>query len=423
VGPISLQTAAKNSNNCIVADGTASQTIAANEIYKVTVPLHATAMPLCPGGAPVPITVNKTGGGGGNIVATPSSLSCDSTCTSKMAQLEPGTSVSLNVDLDTLTTGASWTSTFDGWSGACTGTTTCFIRVEQAASVTARFSCHGWCPENPTNETNNLNAVWGFSPTRVVAVGDSGTILQRDGTSWKRIPSNVTANLRSVHGVSSGTGYAVGAGGTILKTTDSGSMWTQQNSTTSRNLRGVFTFDGADTYAVGDNIMPGVTWLRGDGTTWSNINRSGVDYNWNALWGLSPPNFYVVGEMGRSIINNPYNVPTPVDSSALYGVYGASATTLIAVGFSKTILRLNGTSWTTMMPPAGTGFPVLRAIHGTAANQMYTVGDSGTVWSFDGTSWSIDSFPVQTQLNGVFVFSASELYVVGQGGLIYHKKP
>lgn len=127
--------------------------------------------------------------------------------------------------------------------------------------------------------------------------------------------------------------------------------------------------------------------------------------------------------MGQTAINNPFSIPTPATANALFGVYGTSATTLIAVGVGKTILRLNGTSWTAMMPPPGTGFPVLRAIHGTSANQMYTVGDSGTVWSFDGTTWSIESFPVQTQLNGVFVFSASEVYIVGQGGLSYHKKP
>ena len=42
---------------------------------------------------------------------------------------------------------------------------------------------------------------------------------------------------------------------------------------------------------------------------------------------------------------------------------------------------------------------------------------------YNGTNWSVEPCPVQTHLYGVFVFSPTDLYVVGQGGLIYHNKP
>lgn len=423
-GSLALQATVRNAQNCIVAVGQLSEDVMENKLYQLTLMLTAQTPPLCPGSGLIPITVNKAGFGGGSIVATPAALSCDNSCTTKMAELDAGTVVTLNVDTSMLASGSGWNSTFDGWSGACSGTTTCFVTLAQATTVTARFSCHGWCPEKPPTENSNLNGIWAFSPQRIVAVGDGGKILQWDNTSWKPVNSTVTANLRSVHGISGGIGYAVGDTGTILKTTDSGTTWMQMTTGTVSNLRGVWANDATSIYAVGDTIATGKPWLNSNGTTWFQENLGTVDYPWNAVWGYATVDYFVVGESGRTVIRNPFNTPTALNTVQLNGIFGTSRDTMTVVGLGSTIWRLNNTTWTVMNKPAGTGFIVLRGIHGTPTNMMYTVGDAGTVWHTDttGTMWEIESFPENVRLNSVHVLSASELYVVGAGGLIYHKK-
>jgi photosystem II stability/assembly factor-like uncharacterized protein len=46
---------------------------------------------------------------------------------------------------------------------------------------------------NPATE--NLNAVWGTAANSVYAVGNKGTILHYNGTSWSSMASGTTTNL------------------------------------------------------------------------------------------------------------------------------------------------------------------------------------------------------------------------------------
>ncbi len=72
------------------------------------------------------VTVNGSGGVG----SSPNGITCPSTCTAPFAQ---GQVVTLAA---TPTSG----QVFTGWSGACTGTSTCTVTMNAAASVTATFA-------------------------------------------------------------------------------------------------------------------------------------------------------------------------------------------------------------------------------------------------------------------------------------------
>ena len=76
------------------------------------------------------LAATVSGGGTGTVTSAPAGLTCSTVCTATFAS---GTSVTL-----TATAGAG--SVFAGWSGACSGSGTCTIVLDQARAVTARFS-------------------------------------------------------------------------------------------------------------------------------------------------------------------------------------------------------------------------------------------------------------------------------------------
>jgi photosystem II stability/assembly factor-like uncharacterized protein len=64
--------------------------------------------------------------------------------------------------------------------------------------------------------TQTLRGMWESGDSNVFAVGDNGTILQYDGTTWTVVNTKTTTNLRAVWGTSPTNIYAVGDKGTIL---------------------------------------------------------------------------------------------------------------------------------------------------------------------------------------------------------------
>lgn len=76
-----------------------------------------------------PLVVSKTGAGSGTVSSSPVGISCGTDCAESYPH---GTVVSLTATADA-------SSTFAGWSGACSGTSTCTVTLEGAATVSARF--------------------------------------------------------------------------------------------------------------------------------------------------------------------------------------------------------------------------------------------------------------------------------------------
>jgi hypothetical protein len=76
------------------------------------------------------LTVTKAGTGSGTVTSSPAGIDCGTECSGIYAD---GTRV-------TLTAVPSASSSFAGWSGACTGTGACVVNVTNAATVTATFT-------------------------------------------------------------------------------------------------------------------------------------------------------------------------------------------------------------------------------------------------------------------------------------------
>ena len=86
--------------------------------------------PSSPSKNPFQLSVQIAGTGTGTVSSTPSGINCGSDC---KANFDDGTSV-------TLTPTATDGSTFAGWGGACSGTSSCKLTISANTSVTATFT-------------------------------------------------------------------------------------------------------------------------------------------------------------------------------------------------------------------------------------------------------------------------------------------
>ena len=76
------------------------------------------------------VRVHRSGNGSGKVTSTPAGISCGKTCSHKFAF---GTAVTLKAK-------ASRGSSFAGWTGGCTGKSTCKFTADAALSITAKFT-------------------------------------------------------------------------------------------------------------------------------------------------------------------------------------------------------------------------------------------------------------------------------------------
>jgi hypothetical protein len=165
----------------------------------------------------VSLTVGKTGTGSGTVSSTPAGITCGTTCS---ASYPYGTAVTL-----TAVTAAS--STFAGWSGACTGAGSCSVTLTSAATVTATFT-------QPT-QTQSL--------TLTVSASGKGTVTSTPAgincgkTCSATYPSGTAVTLTATPGAGfafSGWGGAcTGTGSCAVSMTSAQSV-----SATFRNMQG-----------------------------------------------------------------------------------------------------------------------------------------------------------------------------------------
>jgi len=103
-------------------------------------------------------------------------------------------------------------------------------------------------------------------------------------------------------------------------------------------------------------------------------------------------------------------------------VYGSSATDIYAVGSNGSVLHNTGgnSAWTSQT--SGTA-ATLRGVWADAAGtgysaDAYAVGDNGTVQHYNGSTWLNMPAPVTTRFRSVVGTSATNLYVVGDNGVV-----
>ena len=190
------------------------------------------------------------------------------------------------------------------------------------------------------------------------AVGTSGTIVRTDsGTVWSKQESGTTVDLASVSFVDANNGWVVG-GGVVLHTTTGGadpdgagplSGWTAQTLPAGASLDAVFFLNQSNGWAVGDagtivhTADGGQTWLRQE---WFNPGYTYPDLK--GVWFAHASHGWAVGVPFGSLMlrttdgGATWNLQTTGCSQTLDGVVFTDADHGWAVGWRGTILRFTG---------------------------------------------------------------------------------
>jgi len=145
---------------------------------------------------------------------------------------------------------------------------------------------------------------------------------------------------------------------------------------------------------------------------------SGTGENLCAVWGLvASEDVFAVGEAGTVLHydEGSWGPLNPGTDSALYGVWGSSATDVYMVGQAGLILNYDGFTWTSLY--SGEGTP-LKDVTGTSASDVYAVGADGLALHYDGDSWTDTGTGTEETLNGAWAGPSGKVFAAGTSGTL-----
>lgn len=237
--------------------------------------------------------------------------------------------------------------------------------------------------------TSNLNSVAMVSNTSGWAVGDAGTVLNYDGSSWNLVPSGISSDLFSVsfgQPATSNSGFAVGgSGGTAVALHYDGVSWTMIsqgfNSPEAKQLSSVFELSSTDAWAV-DSLT---------GEFWHWTGQPGLGGGWSSI---------------------------STATQGLNSIFMTSATDGWAVGESGVIYHFTGGSWV-LYTTVGT---TLNGVFMTSEDEGWAVGDGGAIYHYLSGVWNGPVSPGASgqDLESVFMLNPSEGWSVGSSGAVLH---
>ena len=149
-------------------------------------------------------TVTKVGDGQGTVTANTGAINCGSTC---QGRYTTGTQVTLSAT-------PSSGSIFSGWSGACTGTSSCSLTINADTSITATFSASASGTYAGNINFPNLTPPSGITGCEAKVIARTVTLVESangaltGSTNNEKIPtltgtrsgSTITVTLQSVWG-------------------------------------------------------------------------------------------------------------------------------------------------------------------------------------------------------------------------------
>ena len=254
--------------------------------------------------------------------------------------------------------------------------------------------------------------VWGTSSSNVYAVGNTGTILHWDGKAWKKQSGGVANDL---FGISGNADVLVAVGDQGEAVHDLSGVLISDETGTSARLTAVAVLPNNEAIGVGD----AGTIVRHNGTGWM-TQSSGTFAGLKGVWSNGQTSF-AVGENGTiltSMGSGPWLAMQSGQTETLYALDGSDPSSMFAVGSEGLLMDYNGTSWTKV---GNLGNDFLYDIHHVGVGVYFVAGSGGTVISNHTTGvWEKITTPTTADLNGIWGASQSNVWAVGNLGVIIH---
>lgn len=266
----------------------------------------------------------------------------------------------------------------------------------------------------------------------LLAVGgspDAGLIYRGGGTSWAPESLPAVPLLNWAHGFSASDITVVGNGGTVIH--HDGSSWTVQETPTDAPLWGVWGASPDDLWAVGGTGQSGdlPVLIHYDGSSWSTatiptLQKAKVQAFFK-VWGTDANNVYVVGQRGVVLHHDgsAWTEELVGASDDLISIWGTGPDQVVAVGGrgNGIVSRFDGASWhTKSLAP----MPGLNGVFLRTPEVIHVVGILGTIARLDGASLELlDEAKADTKLDLHSVFGDAQGRLTAVGGSLASTKP
>jgi hypothetical protein len=266
----------------------------------------------------------------------------------------------------------------------------------------------------------NLRDVHMVSATDGWAVGENGTVLRYDGTSWSPVninpqPSNET--LVDVHMLSATDGYIggwgeSGASGTIYRW--NGTSWGLVYNAP-RDINRIDAVASNDVWASGVGQI-----YHYDGTSWTLGYNEDQGRNIFAIQMVSATEGWAVGanQLIAHYLNGSWIPlkPSPAPQT-LYDAFFTAPNDGWAVGFTDStyVMHYDGVNWTRAYSPTAqlSRMYFLSATDGWAISYF-------NILHYDGTGFTEVNNPYPNGLNSIYMLTATDGWIVGTDGAMLH---
>jgi hypothetical protein len=285
-----------------------------------------------------------------------------------------------------------------------------------------------------------------LKPIAVIAMAavymETLAACNRPGTTggyWERActgPESMLLDLRGVWVEDFNTAYFVGDESTVLRTAYRDDLCTVLPVGSfpgpSTRLNGVTSIDGRLWVVVGQFGANGMIAWAGQPVSvddpWT-VEEQGTLIGYNAVWGSSSCDVFVVGEGAMSFGPNGKHWDCAVWESleidfGLSRVSGGAGTSshdvwVVLEQPTANLWHYDGSTWEDLTETWMN--KVLYDISARPNGEVFAVGAEGTVYRFDGTAWEDLSIPdVTADLYGVWAGrSGNDVFAVGQAGTVY----
>jgi hypothetical protein len=221
-------------------------------------------------------------------------------------------------------------------------------------------------------------ALSGTSAKSLYAVGAAGVVIRYDGSKWEvaRPASPGQVDLWGAYSAGPGHLVAVGDRGTAVQLRDG--RWTVASIATVP-LRGVWGH-GGEVFAVGE----GGTMMRFAAGRWQMIRSDSYEDLWG-IWGDSATHVIAVGNRKTVVHFNGTKAKEEVVGRFHFrDTWSHDTKQAWAVGTKGEIIRCAGASW--RGEPSGT-LVDLYGVAGSSPRAIWAVGDGGTILRRQGNRW------------------------------------